>query len=446
MPRRLRRLLLEQERQADLANERTNQSPQNKYDGKQDGSLGSGGFRDRELNATSQSSSAHSSWEIVPGSHSPRLWNEQEILRYLNNDAPYAALSAQTLPPHTLVVRPQPPLPHDPADCNLEWVLRWTQDLFNPENGALDFPGPTGGTEGLVLPSAVNVFWSNLSNCIYFQKILDYRRFRSLYVQLCTASAELLGEPTPSVLLKLFKTFSPLNFPHDPVLRDTLLKVILRLAQEKWGKGHPATEILKQLRLDKQSRWVTENALSCLQSTVQGQKRWQKHTGPGIEFDIATAIIALLRRDRDFNAAAYKAEKLLALSEVKYLPESLEVRVAAQELAHIYMDVWQLDDARRMCMKRLGPYERSGDELVYKLQDSHTLWALEDLGEIERKDSQAQIGVPWLISAAELGINLGKSPATVLHMVDKVMDVLKSCGKEDEGRDWQRKVTRLMNT
>lgn len=402
--------------------------------------------RARQSNTTSQVSSVDGTWEHVPTSQPPNVWNQEEILTLLNSDAPGAALSPRDpLPARVFAARPQPPLSHDPTKCNLEWVLKCTQTLMASDSAPLQSLGFETSSTALAPPSAVDSFWSDIYNCIYLYKLRDHRRVQPLFDQLCVASSELLGGLTPTFLRKLFTTFSPLNCRISSYLRGKLLGVILRLVQERWGKGHAVTEILKQLYFDKQSRWVTEKALFCLQKTVRDQPRWKRHTSPTVEFKIETSMITLLRRDRDFDAAATKAKDLLSLSKNYFLPESAKVREATEELAHVYMDMERLDGARELCIRRIGPYEKEGGAITYKFQDSRTMWALEDLAEIERKSRQPEKGVLWLVMAADLGIDLGKSPATVLHVVDKIVDALGLCGRHDEGRLWQHVFARRIN-
>lgn len=470
VPRRLRRFLHQESRQADKANEQTDKTPQSNSDGDLERSLESSGSevaRDRSVginfgegaddstdsidwarlfDTTPQVSSVGGSWEHVPTSQSPNVRTQDEILNFLNSDAPWASPSPHDpLPTRVFTARPQPPLSHDSTKCNLEWVLKCTQTLIASDSVTFQFLGFEGRTTALAPPSAVDSFWSDVQNCIYLYKLRDYRRVRPLFDQLYVASSELLGELTPTFLRKLFTTFSPLNCRISPCLREKLLEVILRLAQERWGKSHAVTEIVKQLYLDNQSRWVTEKALFCLQKTVRDQPRWKRHTSPTVEFEIETSMIALLRKDRDFDAAATKGRDLLSLSENHFLPESAEVREATEALAHVYMDMWRLDGARELCIKRVGPYKKEGGTIIYRFRDSRTMWALEDLAEIERKSRQPEKGVPWLVMAADLGIDLGKSPATVLHVVDKIVDALGSCGRHDEGRLWQQVFARRMN-
>lgn len=71
-------------------------------------------------------------------------------------------------------------------------------------------------------------------------------------------------------------------------------------------------------------------------------------------FQTERAIIALLRRDGCLDDAARKARTLFSTAGSVPDPDSRRTREAAQELAHVYIDTRQLDEAKRLCMICVG--------------------------------------------------------------------------------------------
>ena len=73
-----------------------------------------------------------------------------------------------------------------------------------------------------------------------------------------------------------------------------------------------------------------------------------------LAFQTERAIIALLRRDGCLDNAARKARTLLSITRSAQDPDYRRTREAAQELAHVYMDTGQLNEAKGLCMIRVG--------------------------------------------------------------------------------------------
>ncbi len=73
-----------------------------------------------------------------------------------------------------------------------------------------------------------------------------------------------------------------------------------------------------------------------------------------LAFQTERAIIALLRRDGCLDDAARKARTLLSITESAPDPDYRRTREAAQELAHVYMDTGQLNEAKGLCMICVG--------------------------------------------------------------------------------------------
>lgn len=134
-----------------------------------------------------------------------------------------------------------------------------------------------------------------------------------------------------------------------------------------------------------------------------------------------TSLIALLRRDKALLDATNHAKELLSYSENHRPPESAEVRDAARELAHVYMDTGEFEEARELCFRRTGPIvEETDGRRHFRIYDSRAVWAVEDLAEIEKRECHPENEVKLLVEAAYMSIDNRGSRIAIPHIADKI--------------------------
>lgn len=247
------------------------------------------------------------------------------------------------------------------------------------------FPRTESKTATITPWSTVGEFWTEFNSCIYLFKLRNTERAEPLCGQLSVVSSEVIGDPTPSILTKIIVTLSPINFGVHLSIRQRLLEHFLELAEERWDEDHLATVIVRELQRDNKFRQVTEKALSYVWDSVIDQACCVNHPPSAVELEAQTSIIALLRRDNAIDAAGKEAGDLLAHSESHFGRESAEFREAAKELAHVWLDTLELDEAQELSKQRVGRFVSRDGVIGHSFRDSRAMRALEDLAEIERK-------------------------------------------------------------
>ena len=245
-------------------------------------------------------------------------------------------------------ISPQPTA--DPTALNLSLLLRSVRDFaeWSFQTPALSPTETTQLTHPASEPFTLKNFWRTLKNCIYHYKINDLRHAIPLLSHLLSFPPTILPTtPSLNLLQQFLASFSPVNFRRNPLVRLKLLTHLHALLSTVLGSQHLLTKICHQLLFDNGTRHATETALSCLHSSLV-------LAHDSLAFQTERAIIALLRRDGCLDEAARKAKTLLFITRSAPDPDYRLAREAAQELAHVYMDTGQLDEAKGLCMTCVG--------------------------------------------------------------------------------------------
>ena len=243
-----------------------------------------------------------------------------------------------------------PQLYPSPEAINLNLFLRCIRDFA--ERSLQTRPVPAAEASQLMDPTSSlftpKKFWQTLKNCIYLYKLNDLRHANPLLSLLLSLRPHTFFiPPTLDFLQQLLASFSPVNFRRHPPVRLQLLSHLRILLNTALGPQHLLTTICQQLLLDDDTRHATETALSCLHSSLV-------LAHDPLAFQTERAIIALLRRDGCLDDAARKARTLLSVTGAAPDPGYAKSREAAQELAHVYIDTGQFDEAKKLCMMCVG--------------------------------------------------------------------------------------------
>ena len=156
-------------------------------------------------------------------------------------------------------------------------------------------------------------------------------------------------------------------------------------------------------------------------------------------FDTQRSIIALLRRYKDVRPALQMAQDLVVTAETTAKSDSTYMRLASQELAHIYMDIGRYDEAKSLCMKRVGPAVARDGLVGHQYRDSCARWAYEDLAKIEEEIGATKNSITWLWHALYLTETLDGPSISMTHILDKLTRCLRFCRRDDEAETLSRR-------
>lgn len=275
-------------------------------------------------------------------------------------------------------------------------------------------------------PPPSHEFWANLKRGIYLVKVQSYPLGVPALNKACTLAPVLLASPASfdfHFLRELFLTLSPVTTRSSPDVRTLLLKHLTQFARLKLGAQHPISIICYELQFDNDDREVSEKALICMLNSIRKYCQ-QSIDITDMEVRLECSIITLLRRDNDLGAAATQAKALLrktqqrlpALWNFNQTAETIRAmkraRMAATELAHIYMDMSsdQYEEALSLCFFVLTGYPKVVDahattpsSLPLIIHDSKSFHTMEDLAKIYNEVGNVRQAMHWLKQATILG-------------------------------------------
>lgn len=319
-----------------------------------------------------------------------------------------------------------PPLPRDATALDLTRLLRCVQDfsdsrLRSPYKDLKPIP-------------SLETLWLNVHNCIYLYKVNDIARAEPLLKQLCLVPSDVILNLSVDSVSQLLAAFSPVNFRRHPEVRTKLLGHFTKMAAEALGRDNTITIICKELQKDEDSRYSTEMALRCMLGSMHLTR---SPSMPGTE----RAIIALLRRDKAFDVAVRMADNLVRSSNANARPKSEEIRDAAKELAHVYMDMGRFEEAKALCMTIVGKAVARDGLIGHEYGDRRTMSALEDLAKIEEELGRSDLSATWLQEAVELASLIKGRSIALTHILDKLARALWSCDRYDDAEVLMRRYT-----
>ncbi len=310
-----------------------------------------------------------------------------------------------------------PPLPRDPTALDLCRLLKCVQDF---SDSRLRSP-----YKDLNPSPNLETFWLNVHNCIYLYKLNDIERAGPLLKELCLVSSEIMLNLSVKSIREILTTFAPVNFRRNPEVRTKLLGHFTKMAEETFGHDNSITVICKELQKDEGSRNSTETALRCMLGSMHLAR------SPAA-FDTERAIITILRRDKSFDDAVRMAENLVRSIDASAKPKSEEIRNAAKELVHVYMDIGRFDDAKVFCMTRVGKAVARDGLVGHEYHDRRTVSALEDLAKIEEELGALGLSATWLGHAADLARVIQGPSIAMTHILDKLVRALRLCGRYND--------------
>jgi len=294
-----------------------------------------------------------------------------------------------------------------------------------------------------------DTFWSELKNGMYMHKVRSLQLAIPALQRACALAPQVLSKSFGfdlNFVKELFSTLSPVNTMVCPDVRRILLQYLSALARDRLTATHPIAVICHELQQDSHDREVSERALTYMLDAVQIYG--VDGVSGNVSFDLEKTIVALLRRDKDLEAAARKAQ-VLCLKALKRLSvcqtagwytdanrELEQARMAATELSHVRIDQrdGQYDEAIKLSIFVLTGdiqftttddigWRPSPVDLPEFIKDKRSVYTLEDLAKIYDTLQYRNRAIQWLEQARMLAVelfgNASESTATA-HIVEKL--------------------------
>ena len=342
----------------------------------------------------------------------------------------------------TLAQTPPPHITADSRSRSLDIITRSLRDYYDWQldqvpRGVLpdDYLGHRSSKES-------TQYWSTIKNGIYLVKISassmedvehrpDTRAWPAFAEAGRIASAAMTTHPF-DFLRNVFATLSPANTSARPELRAILLQFLTSEARDTLSPNHPITVICQELQRDEDCQEVSRRGLQCMLdifSSRLGRSR-------AVSFKLLDSLATLLRRNGEFDAAMDIVLELLRSCRQVFGPESDQVRMVENELAHFYMVADECDLALGHCMavvQRPPPPGSAPDapppESAF-YQDGIAAHGMEDIAEIYQRRGDVEATIAWLERAASIAMKIwGPKSIATGHIIDKMTSLQRRFGK-----------------
>ena len=279
----------------------------------------------------------------------------------------------------------------------------------------------------------VSQFWNNTAQGFYLLKVAaPHRAWPTLQKTLQIPARSVAAHPL-ILLKKLFSTLSPTNTRISPQARRLILN---HLSKTELGPWHPVTVITSQLLRDNHDQDVSKEILLSILRILNDELGW-KHD---LTMDLRRAVIIMLRRSLDLDAADDMATKFLYDAQQEFGPGSLQARTLATELAHVRVDKGEYRTAAKLSLAVVGHPESTPRTAFVgpSFHDGQAIYAMEDLANIHSRLGEIDSSVIWLEKAAHDAWDLWKDDVASVHICDKLIPLLRQRGRREDA-DWYSK-------
>lgn len=149
-------------------------------------------------------------------------------------------------------------------------------------------------------------------------------------------------------------------------------------------------------------------------------------------------LIALLRRNRDYDKALSVCNKALIDIRSALGPGSLQEGKISRLLEHIYMDQEDWPSALSVCFDIVGQHfdETTGSNPDPQCHDECAVWTMEDIAKIYERNENLEMAIAWLKQARISGGMCWDSGEGLEHIHDKLVELLNRCGMSEEAHLW----------
>lgn len=302
-------------------------------------------------------------------------------------------------------------------------------------------------------PTARIQFWQDTDTAIYFLKVSEgtqrgsaqsqRRGFRLLQRSTVDASTTLTRDGIATFLIELLSTLSPINTTVCPYVRMGLLRYLNALSREQLPRGHPIVLILNMLHQHSSSPSDTgETALVYTRALTFLAERLRLMLGPDHALTkLATKrLCALLRRSGDYSEALRIAtEGVRALRATFPGPErSLQERLLLRQMEHVHMDRGHWAAALAVCFDIVGYSNPEGLDPDPAFHDECAVHTMQDIAKICERAGNIDGAVAWTKQARiSGGLCWGEESQPLRHVQDKLEELLRMVGKENELVLWK---------
>ncbi|KAM0820107.1 hypothetical protein AB5N19_05926 [Seiridium cardinale] len=271
-------------------------------------------------------------------------------------------------------------------------------------------------------------FWDHLDQAIYLLKINSTpRAFTEIGLACDEAASEIVSRPLDFVS-GLFSTLSWENTVVCPEVRLHLLWFIARLARSKFDPSYPLAILARALIVSGHQENLSQNVLFSILNQLE------KSLGPEHEATInaTNTVTMLLRRSHKYVEAVQNAEAALVKVTSLYGKRSLQVRVTARQLEHVYMDTGSWSKALTVCMDIVDERLPDGLPSVSTQKDECALHTMEDIAKIYNHLGDNDKSISWLTLAATAASSLFGVSVKTIHIFDKLENLLVEQGRYRE--------------
>ncbi|PTB68910.1 hypothetical protein BBK36DRAFT_1113353 [Trichoderma citrinoviride] len=278
-------------------------------------------------------------------------------------------------------------------------------------------------------------FWKDCSNSIYFFKISDFPKARML-LQQSTAinSDEIFTKGSATALIEILSILSPINTATNPDVRKTMLRYLHALAVQQLPCQSPIMVVLSRLHEGMESTDWSLRALTCIVDRLCAS------LDPANELRVLAQrrLIALLRRNKDYDEALRVCNKALEDIRMATGPGSLLERKTARLLEHVFMDQEDWVSALEVCFDIVE--QRFDGTIGFnpdpQCHDECAVWTMEDIAKIYENSGNLEAAIAWLKQARISGGICWGPDISLGHIHDKLVELLERCKLHDEAKLW----------
>lgn len=284
-------------------------------------------------------------------------------------------------------------------------------------------------------------FWKDTDLAIYLMKDskgdkLSAGRSKARAFQLLKNSTVdtnyTMNQGTATILIELLSTLSPINTSACPEVRTNLIAYLSELARTQLPYNHPIALVLHALKNDNGDNDLALRALTFI------TERLRATLGPLHELtQLATKrLCALLRRSGDLSETLRVTRDGIRAIRALQGPGSLQERQLLRQLEHVYTRQGDWESALSICFEIVGQKRLDTPEPDPLYHDECAVYTMEDIAETCQRAGNFEQAVAWLKQARVSGGMVWSDGDALAHIQDKLHELLRHMGKEDELRFW----------
>ena len=243
-----------------------------------------------------------------------------------------------------------------------------------------------------------------------------------------------LDQKTASILIELLSTLSPIDTSACPYIRNGLLRHLSKLAGEQLHQGHPITLVINNLKGGNRDKYISLRALTFI------VERLGSTLGPVHELTQFTTdqLCALLRRSGDYSEALRVARDEVRTIRSVLGPGSLPERMLLRRVEHVYMDQRDWVASLSTCFDIVGRQHVHVPNPDSPYHDACAVHTVEDIAKTCECAENLDQAVAWLKQARISGNMLWGRTEELVHIQDRLDELLREMGREDELEIWSK--------